>query len=228
MPNKFFNFKLNYPQKRVLPQKSSNEKQNFDKKNKSCMSSLQKDLNYSNDQQETNHNINDEHQEQEQEHFSVEEQNDESVNSQVFPKLAGDLKRDDFICFRMNNSNTRPCKIVEIESFKNGKHGSAKCSIVAEDIFIVGRKYEIVAPSSFPMLCPFVTKNEYQRIDIKKKKQLSHHDEKTFEQRQDLDLPVKENEELCRAIVAHFENGKDVTLISLKALDLEQIIAFRL
>ena len=192
------------------------------------MSSLQKDLNYSNNQQETNHN-NDE-QEQEQEHFNVEEQNDESFTSQVFPKLAGDLKRGDFICFRMNNSNsnTRPCKVVEIESFKNGKHGSAKCSIVAEDIFIVGRKYEIVAPSSFPMLCPFVTKNEYQLIDIQNKNQLSLLDEKTFEQREDLDLPVKENEELCRAIVAHFENGKDVTLISLKALDIEQIIAFRL
>jgi len=198
------------------------------------MSSLQKDLNYNN----SNNYYDDDQQEQEQE----QEQN---FSSQVFPKQAGDLKRGDVICFSKSKQQVRPCKILEIETFKNGKHGSAKCSIVAEDFFIGGRKYEVVAPASFTMMCPFITKNEYQLMDVVKSNNnnkkndcndssfaaavtLSLLDEKNFEQRQDLDLPMKENATLSSTILSHFENGKELVLISQCAMNIEQIVAFKI
>ena len=204
------------------------------------MSSLQKDLNY-NQQQDQDYNKNNNDDYSQQQYQEQEQEHEENFSSQVYPKQAGDLKRGDVICFTKSKSEVRPCKILEIETFKNGKHGSAKCSIVAEDFFIGGRKYELVAPASFTMMCPFVTKNEYQLIDVvgnqcdnknnnnnNNNVTLSLLDEKTFEQRQDLDLPMKENENLSRMILSHFEAGKELILISQCAMNIEQIVAFKM
>ena len=138
----------------------------------------------------------------------------------TFPCCAGDLKRGDFVCIR-----GRPCKILEIECFKNGKHGSAKCSIAGEDIFNF-KKYELVCPGSYPMPCPNVTKTELQLIDISDEGQLTLLDEE-FEQREDLDLPLKDNESVARAIRAHFEAGKNLTLSVQKAMGIEQVMSFK-
>ena len=151
------------------------------------------------------------------EHFECADAN----AADTHPVAAGDLKKSDFVCIR-----GRPCKILDIETFKNGKHGSAKCSIVGEDIFLAGKKYELVCPAAYPMPCPTVTKSELQLIDISEDGQLSLLDE-DFEQRQDLDLPLKDNESVARAIRAHFENGKALTLIVHKAMGIEQVMSFK-
>lgn len=54
-----------------------------------------------------------------------------------------------------------PCKVVEVARSKQGKHGSAKVSITALDIF-TGRKYEDLYPSSKNVEVPEVMKIELE------------------------------------------------------------------
>jgi len=138
----------------------------------------------------------------------------------TFPKAAGDLKRGDLVCIR-----GRPCKILETETVKTGKHGHAKAVMSVEDIF-TGRKNEMAAPATFPMPCPFLHKSEYLLVDIQKDGRLSLLDEDN-EERNDLDLP-KDDESLAAAIRAHFNNGKGLTLTAHKAMNVEAIISFKL
>jgi len=138
----------------------------------------------------------------------------------TFPVCAGDLKRGDLVCIR-----GRPCKILENDVVKVGKHGHTKACIEGEDIF-TGRKYELVAPGSFGLPAPVVKKSEFSLIDIHEDNSLSLLDEHN-EMRNDLDLPMKENESLARAIRAHFDNGKSLILIAHKAMGIEAILAFK-
>ena len=59
----------------------------------------------------------------------------------------------------------RPCRVVDIQKFKIGKHGHAKAKIAGSDIF-TGRRYETMLPSSHDIEVPFVEKNEYALINI--------------------------------------------------------------
>jgi len=54
-----------------------------------------------------------------------------------------------------------PCKVVEIARSKQGKHGSAKVSVTALDIF-TGRKHEDLYPSSKNVEVPDVSKIELE------------------------------------------------------------------
>jgi len=140
--------------------------------------------------------------------------------AETFLTSAGDLKRGDLVCIR-----GRPCKVLENDVVKTGKHGHAKACIEGEDIF-TGRKYELVAPGGFPMPCPFVKKCELSLIDISHDGQLTLLDEEN-EERCDLDLPFKENESLARAIRANFDNGKSLILMTQKAMGIEAVVAFK-
>merc|ERR1711865_388197 len=53
--------------------------------------------------------------------------------------------------------------VAEVTSSKTGKHGHAKCHIVAIDIF-TGKKYEDLCPASHNMEIPFVTRMQYQLL----------------------------------------------------------------
>jgi len=138
----------------------------------------------------------------------------------TFPTCAADLKRSDCVCIR-----GRPCKITEVEHVKNGKHGACKVILVAEDLF-TGRHHELVAPGSFGLPCPFVAKAEYQLVDIQKDGALSLLDDDNNE-RCDLDLPIKDNESLARALRAQFESGKNLIVITQKAMGIEAFISFK-
>ncbi len=142
--------------------------------------------------------------------------------AETYPMAAGDLKRGDHVCIR-----GRPCRIIDISTAKPGKHGHTKATIEGEDLF-TGKKHEIVAPSSYPMPCPFVKKQEFVLIDIADNGALSLLDD-ACEMRNDLDLPLDDghNEALGRAIRAHFNAGKSLILISQKAMGVEAIVAFK-
>jgi len=58
-----------------------------------------------------------------------------------------------------------PCKVVEVARSKQGKHGSAKVSITALDIF-TGKKYEDLYPSSKNVEVPEVAKIELEVLGI--------------------------------------------------------------
>ena len=80
--------------------------------------------------------------------------------SLTYPKQAGALRKNDFICI-----SEKPCKILKIETSKNGKHGHAKAHILAVDIFS-GNKYEDSAPTGHNVTVPVVEKQDYQVVGI--------------------------------------------------------------
>jgi len=76
------------------------------------------------------------------------------------PVDAGSLKVGSFIVI-----DKEPCKIMEIEKSKPGKHGSAKCRIVAIGLFD-GNKRSIVVPADSKVEVPIVTKKTAQVLAL--------------------------------------------------------------
>jgi len=66
---------------------------------------------------------------------------------------------------RYVNIDESPCKIISISTSKPGKHGSAKASIEATDIF-TGAKKSINAPVSTKVQVPQIDKRKGQIISI--------------------------------------------------------------
>ena len=66
---------------------------------------------------------------------------------------------------RYVNIDDSPCKISSITTSKPGKHGSAKASIEATDIF-TGAKKSINAPVSAKVQVPIIDKRKGQVISI--------------------------------------------------------------
>merc|ERR1712100_75558 len=54
-----------------------------------------------------------------------------------------------------------PCKVAEVSTSKTGKHGHAKCHIVALDIF-TSKKYEDLCPAGHNIDVPFIKRTEMQ------------------------------------------------------------------
>merc|ERR1712217_738063 len=77
-----------------------------------------------------------------------------------YPIEAGQILKGGFIMIK-----GRPCKVSDVTSSKTGKHGHAKCHFVAIDIF-TGKKVEDLVPSSHNCSVPFVTRTDYQIIDV--------------------------------------------------------------
>jgi len=72
----------------------------------------------------------------------------------------GHLKRGSHVIIK-----GRPCKVDSISTSKPGKHGSAKCHIIAIDIF-TNKKVEEISPSQGSMQSPEVKRVEYPLHDI--------------------------------------------------------------
>lgn len=98
-----------------------------------------------------------------------------------------------------------PCKVTDYSTAKPGKHGSAKASIVGNDIF-TGKKYEDSMPTAATVYLPNVTKVEYEVADI---------DDDDFvslikpdgDLKSDLKLPAEE--ELKKELKDMWENNKE-------------------
>lgn len=58
-----------------------------------------------------------------------------------------------------------PCKVTDYSTAKPGKHGSAKATVVGNDIF-TGKKYEDTGPTAATAYIPNVTKEELEVADI--------------------------------------------------------------
>ncbi|KAG5242275.1 eukaryotic translation initiation factor family protein [Salix suchowensis] len=65
--------------------------------------------------------------------------------SKTYPQQAGNIRKSGYIVIK-----NRPCKVVEVSTYKTGKHGHAK----------------YIVPSSHNCDVPHVTRTDYQLIDI--------------------------------------------------------------
>eukprot|EP00299_Pterocystis_sp_00344_P005698 c17439_g1_i1.p1 GENE.c17439_g1_i1~~c17439_g1_i1.p1 ORF type:complete len:168 (+),score=28.22 c17439_g1_i1:27-506(+) len=70
--------------------------------------------------------------------------------SDVFPMQAGQIKKGGYIVI-----GGFACKVVDVATSKTGKHGHAKASITALDIF-TGKKLETVSPTTHNVEVPNV------------------------------------------------------------------------
>ena len=99
-----------------------------------------------------------------------------------------------------------PCKVSDYSTAKPVKQGSAKATIVGNDIF-TGKKYEDSMPTAAIALIPIVNKYEYEVVDI---------DDDDFvslilpngELKADLKLPIGD-EEVYKQLKAMWESNKD-------------------
>lgn len=120
-----------------------------------------------------------------------------------------------------------PCKVTEYSTAKPGKHGSAKATIVGNDIF-TGKKYEDTAPTGATGSVPTVTKEEYEVADIDEDGfvtlVLNNGDLKT-----DLKWPLEDEEtlaELQKAWDSHNDNTVYFTVQ--RACGKEKIVSARI
>lgn len=142
----------------------------------------------------------------------------ESGASMTHPVQAGALKLGGFIVI-----SGHACKITALDVSQPGKHGAAKVSVTAVDVF-TGKVRKDAASTGHCVLVPFVDVACYQLLDVGRDGKLSLLDDE-FETRQDLDLPA--DDLLGEKIAGAFASEKTVEIRVLKALGLEKILSFK-
>ncbi|XP_078589111.1 eukaryotic translation initiation factor 5A-1-like [Branchiostoma floridae x Branchiostoma japonicum] len=86
---------------------------------------------------------------------------DEAGAKPTYTAQASSLRQNGHVMLK-----DRPCKITEITTTTEGKHGHSKVAIFGVDLF-TGDKYEDVVPSTHDCDVPNVKKFEYMLVDIK-------------------------------------------------------------
>ncbi|GMM37308.1 translation elongation factor eIF-5A [Saccharomycopsis crataegensis] len=137
-------------------------------------------------------------------------------SSLIYPMQCSALRKNGFVVIK-----NRPCKIVEMSTSKTGKHGHAKVHLVAIDIF-TNKKLEDLSPSTHNMDVPVVKRNEYQLINIDDGfLNLMTQDGDT---KDDVKVP---DGELGDKITADWEDGKDLMVTIISAMNEEAAISFK-
>eukprot|EP01089_Gocevia_fonbrunei_P013518 TRINITY_DN3473_c0_g1_i1.p1 TRINITY_DN3473_c0_g1~~TRINITY_DN3473_c0_g1_i1.p1 ORF type:complete len:217 (+),score=51.06 TRINITY_DN3473_c0_g1_i1:103-753(+) len=77
--------------------------------------------------------------------------------------VANDLRKGKFVLLRKTKE---PCKIVELNKSKTGKHGGAKIRVVGLNVFN-GKKYDDIFLSKSQVEVPVVKKIKYNVVNIK-------------------------------------------------------------
>ena len=91
-----------------------------------------------------------------------------------------------------------PCRIIEYDKSKPGKHGSAKARVVATGVFD-GSKHSLVSPVSAGIEIPMIEKQTGQVISINKEQGIIQlMDMETFET---FDSPPPDDEEINNKLI---------------------------
>ena len=143
----------------------------------------------------------------------------DSGASDFYPLSVGSVKNGSYVVIQ-----NRPCKVVHIDTFKVGKHGSAKANITGIDIFNE-KKILVNLPCSANINIPIVDKFVYTAIYIDEEGYITLMD-KQGKTRQDLKLPDEtENDKNISARVREWmSGGKETIIITVtKSLKIEKI-----
>ncbi|KAH9028944.1 eukaryotic translation initiation factor 5A-2 [Lactarius hengduanensis] len=136
--------------------------------------------------------------------------------SLTYPMQCSALRKNGHVVIK-----SRPCKIVDMSTSKTGKHGHAKVHLIAIDIF-TGKKLEDICPSTHNMDVPNVSRNEYQLVNIDDGfLNLMNSDGVSKD-----DVKVPEGD-LGSQISAGFDEGKDLLVTIISAMNEEQAISFK-
>ncbi|XP_062253385.1 eukaryotic translation initiation factor 5A-1-like [Platichthys flesus] len=85
----------------------------------------------------------------------------DSGASTTYPVQCSSLEMDGFVMIK-----DRPCKIVEMNTSKSGKHGHAKVHLVGLDLF-TGETHEDIFPSTHNLDVPNVCRRDLQVFGVK-------------------------------------------------------------
>ena len=138
--------------------------------------------------------------------------------SDTYPLEAGQIKKGGYIMIKGH-----PCKVTNVSTSKTGKHGHAKANFVALDIF-TNKKYEDIVPTSHSTTVPFVTRADYQLLDIGEDGELSLMED-SGDTKDDVNLPPDET--LAQEIKDAFEEGTDVLVNVVSACGQEQVMGWK-
>jgi translation initiation factor 5A len=133
----------------------------------------------------------------------------------TFPISVNDLRVGSHIVISGN-----PCRIINIDKFKTGKHGAAKANITGLDIFN-GNKYLASYPTSHNAQGFKAEKTQYTLLDINDNC-LSLMDN-NGETREDINIP-EDNSELVDNMNKLFNDGETVIVTVLSALGREKVM----
>ena len=106
----------------------------------------------------------------------------DSGASDFYPTDVGSVKAGQYVVIQ-----NRPCKVVHVDHFKVGKHGSAKANITGIDIFNE-KKMLVNLPCSASINVPYIKRTPYTVINVDEEGFLSLMD-KQGSLKQDLKLP---------------------------------------
>jgi translation initiation factor 5A len=141
-------------------------------------------------------------------------QQSNSGATDTFPLSANDMKVGSYVILK-----TFPCRVVNVDHVKTGKHGHAKVVTTGIDIF-TSKKYEDSFPASHSVPSFVPKKVQYQVVNIEGEELSLLSDDNTM--RNDLNLP--EDEELAKNIKSLFESGENILVMVLSAVGKEQIM----
>ncbi|CAI4044212.1 hypothetical protein N7582_003192 [Saccharomyces uvarum] len=137
-------------------------------------------------------------------------------SSATYPMQCSALRKGGFVVIK-----GRPCKIVDMSTSKTGKHGHAKVHLVTLDVF-TGKKLEDLSPSTHNLEVPFVTRNEYQLLDIDDGfLSLMNMEGET---KDDVKAPEGELGDIMQAA---FDEGKDLMVTIISAMGEEAAISVK-
>jgi len=122
----------------------------------------------------------------------------------------------------------KPCKVTAVSTSKTGKHGHAKCNFTALDIF-TNKKYEDIIPATHNAHIPFVTRKDYDLLDITDDGFLSLMEE-SGDMREDVKLPEFPEgyaRELQQAFEKAQSESKTLSVSLLCAMGHEQIMSHK-
>ena len=143
----------------------------------------------------------------------------DSGASDFYPLAVGSVKNGSYVVIQ-----NRPCKVVHIDTFKVGKHGSAKANITGIDIFNE-KKMLVNLPCSANINVPIINKSSYTAIYIDEEGFITLMD-KQGKTRQDLKLPdeTENDKNLSARIREWMSGGKEIISVTVtKSLKIEKV-----
>ena len=142
----------------------------------------------------------------------------DSGASDFYPTDVGSVKTGQYVVIQ-----NRPCKVVHVDHFKVGKHGSAKANITGIDIFNE-KKMLVNLPCSASINVPYIKRTPYTVINVDEEGFLSLMD-KQGSLKQDLKLPDEtENDKVLVARLREWmSGGKEITVTFTESLKIEKV-----
>jgi translation initiation factor 5A len=116
-------------------------------------------------------------------------------------------------------------QISELATSAPGKHGHAKCAVVAMDIF-TQKKFESIFPSHHVANVPLVNKTDYTLLDITEDGYCALLGE-AGNTREDISLPLHP-EGLSKRLQDAFVTGDQLLVTVVESLGFEQIVSFKI